>query len=444
MKKIFVMGAGRSATDLIEYLLQHAEAESWEVTVGDMSLELAQEKVGNHPRGKAVFFDGSKEEMRMNAVQNADVVVSLLPPFMHIEVAKVCLEHQTHLVTASYISNEMKALDEAAKAANLIFLNELGADPGIDHLNIMQGIDAIHQKGGEVLEVYSYCGSLVAPESNDNPWGYKFTWSPMNVILAGQASACYLRNGLRRFIPYNRIFSTLDTVEMGEMGSFEAYPNRDSYYYIEMYNLPHVRTMLRGTLRSKGFCEGWNALVKLGLTANEYRIRDSVKMTYRDWVKCYVVQNESEIIETAVASFLGIAEDSELMERLKSLGIFESTRIEKENATSAEILLDLLMKKWVFREGDKDMLVMVDKLIYQWEGKKYQKTATMAVIGTDHEHTAISKTVGLPAAMGVKLILQNKITKRGVIAPIYEEIYAPLLAELAENGVSFQEVTEEI
>ncbi|MBX7243099.1 MAG: saccharopine dehydrogenase NADP-binding domain-containing protein [Bacteroidia bacterium] len=441
MKKILVIGAGRSATDLISYLLNHAAENQWQVTVGDMDVALAAQKTGEHPFGKAIELDGGNEAQLDALLPEFDVIVSLLPPPMHPLVASLCLRHKKHLVTASYISPAMAAFHEEAQASDLIFLNELGADPGIDHMNVMKGIHTVRQAGGKIVELKSYCGSLIAPESNDNPWGYKFTWSPMNVILAGQGAANYLRNGKRAFIPYNRLFSVTDSIEVEGYGAFEAYANRDSYSYIQMYDIPEVKTLIRGTLRMKGYCEGWNALIKIGLTANDYRITDSERMTHKEWAASYIPAEDGESLTEALARFLNTESDSGLMKRLESAGILDDTPVTRPNATPAEILYDLLMKRWVFQTHDKDMLVMADKILYEKDGKRYEKTATMAVIGKDYHHTAISQTVGLPAAMGVKLILQGKITGRGVLAPVTPDIYLPVLEELTEYGIVFSEKT---
>lgn len=437
------MGAGRSATDLIDYLLQHAQENQWEVTVGDMSLALATQKIKGHALGKALAFNGGNAAEVEQAVAYADVVVSLLPPPMHPSIARECLKQSKHLVTASYVSAEMAALDAEAKAKGLIFLNEIGADPGIDHMSLMRGIDAIKAKGGKITDLRSYCGSLIAPESNDNPWGYKFTWSPMNVIVAGQGAACWLSNGKRAYIPYNRLFSMIDPIRIEGFGDFDAYANRDSFSYKDTYNIPEVQSLLRGTLRMNGFCEGWNALIRLGLTANDYKISQADTLTYKAWVAGYVPDTGNST-EESVAAFLQTEKDSALMQRLIATGMFSDEKITRETATPAEILYDLLMSRWVFREEDKDMLVMADKLVYEWNGKKYEKTATMGLIGKDFHHTAISQTVGLPAAMGVKLILQNKVEGRGVLLPITPDIYHPILDELTTYGIVFKENTVEV
>lgn len=441
MKQILVIGAGRSATDLIDYLLENAEANQWLVTVGDMDLALATQKIKGHPSAKAIVLDGADSPQLTALIPAFDLVVSLLPPPMHPPIAEICIACGKHLVTASYISPAMANMDTAAKAKGLIFLNELGADPGIDHMSVMKGIDTIRKEGGTITELRAYCGSLIAPQSNDNPWGYKFTWSPMNVILAGKGAANYLKNGKRAFIPYNRLFASTESIEIEGLGKFDAYANRDSWSYINMYGIPEVKTLIRGTLRMEGYCEGWNALIRIGLTADDYKISGSEKMTHREWVSSYLPSNHGESAEQALAAFLGTAVNSPLMTRLESTGMLEDTPIMISNATPAEILYELLMKKWVFLSNDKDMLVMTDIIRYEKEGKTYEKTSNMSVIGKDYSHTAISRTVGLPAAMGVKLILQGKINRSGVIAPTTPDIYNPILTELKEHGIFFSEKT---
>lgn len=444
LKHLLVLGAGRSATHLIDYLIDNAAAENWTVTVADMDLAQATQKIAGRAQANAITLDGADTEALEAAVSAHHIVVSLLPPHMHVPVAQLCLTHGRHLVTASYISADMAALHEAAKAQDLIFLNEIGADPGIDHLNIKRGIDKIQSQGGKILELYSYCGSLIAPESNDNPWGYKFTWSPMNVILAGQGAACYIHNGSRSYIPYNRLFTRIDNVEIEGIGKFDAYANRDSYSYKYTYNLPHIQTLLRGTLRMEGYCEGWNALIQLGLTANDYKITDADKLSYRSWVASYVQAKQDEELEHALARFLQTSPDSPLMQRLASTGLLSETPVKRKTASPAELLYDLLIDKWVFQQDDKDMLVMVDKIVYERGGERFLKTASMATVGKDYTHTAISQTVGLPAAIAVKLIAQGKIEQRGVLAPVTPDIYLPILNELALLGINFTEKIEKI
>ncbi|MEZ4774661.1 MAG: saccharopine dehydrogenase C-terminal domain-containing protein [Bacteroidia bacterium] len=444
MKKIFVIGAGRSASDLIEYLLHAARENDWEITVGDYSEALAQEKTGNHPRGKAIFFDANDQEMRRQQLMHADLVVSFLPPHMHVLIARDCLELGCHLVTASYLSPEIAAMDEQAKRKGLVFLNEMGADPGIDHMSAMQNIDQIKEMGGKLLAFKSYCGALVAPESNDNPWGYKFTWSPMNIIVAGQHTARFIERGKRRYIPYHRLFSSTQAIEIPGCGTFEAYANRDSLVYREKYRLQDLPTMYRGTLRYPGFCEAWNALVKLGITDPSYSLPDSSRLSYREWVAAYVPAADDNDFEKALADYLETIPGSPLMQRLEWAGLFSEEKISRNNGTPAEILLDLLLDKLSFRQTDTDMLVMLDYFEYQLNGRMFARESSLVAKGLDPLHTAISRTVGLPAAMGVKLILQEKIRSRGVMLPLLPEIYKPVLQELESFGISFVEREKEI
>jgi saccharopine dehydrogenase-like NADP-dependent oxidoreductase len=446
MKNILIIGAGRSATDLIEYLLSQAEAHDWWITVGDFHLDLAKSKVGAHPRGKAIFFDINEELLIEQYVEKADLVASFLPPDMHIRVARACLRHAAHLVTASYLTEDMKVFNEAAKAQGLIFLNEMGADPGLDHMSAMQHIHAIQEAGGEILAFKSYAGALVAPECNTNPWGYKFTWRPMNVVLAGQGgTARYIRDHKFRYIPYHQLFSRLDEVEVpGGYGRLQAYANRDSLPYRKKYGLEEVPTLIRGTLRVPGFCDAWHALVTLGLTDHSYQIEKADQFSYRDWLEAYLPVQHTEDIELATAQFLELDVDHPTMERLRYLDLFSDKKIGLKKGTPAEILLDLLEKKWVFEESDTDMLVMVHEFMYRQEGEVFRRRTAMACRGLDHQHTAISRTVGLPSGIGIKLILQGVIHSPGVHIPVKKEIYQPILQELTHFGITFEETEERV
>lgn len=444
MKQILICGAGRSATDLISYMLEHAEEENWQVKVGDISVETAARKIKGHPRGKAVYFDCYDDEIMRRHIKGADIVISLLPPGMHAAAAKIALEYGAHVVTASYASAEMLAMDEEARKRGLTFLNELGADPGIDHMNGMRAVDKIKEKGGELLAFTSFCGSLVAPESNDNPWGYKFTWSPMNVITAGDGGARYFKNNRLRCIPYHRLFANPQIVHLPGFGKFEAYANRDSIPYRKKYQLEDVPTLIRATLRLPGYCEAWHALVQIGLTAHNYRIKESEKLTYRQWVSSYLPDRDHGTLEEKLSRFLNTTEDSELFQRIVWTGLLSERPVSRKNGTPAEILLDLLLDKWKFGRNDSDMLVFYDRQEYRMEGRLHEHISYMVTKGRDQLHTAISRTVGLPAAIGAKLILQGKIQSRGVILPLKKEIYDPILNELEELGLVYSVIDNPI
>jgi saccharopine dehydrogenase-like NADP-dependent oxidoreductase len=445
MKKILVIGAGRSATVLIQYFLDNAIANDWHITVGDISEQLAAEKVHGHERGKAISFDVFDESQRREEVGKADIIVSMLPASMHFEVAKDCVEFGKHLTTASYISKEMRSLDEEAKSKGLILLNETGLDPGIDHLSAMKLLDEIRGDGGKVEHFESFTGGLVAPESDDNPWHYKFTWNPRNVVLASQGGAVkFIHNGKYKYIPYQRVFRRTEYITIEGHGEFEGYANRDSLSYREVYGLQDVKTLYRGTLRKPGFSRSWNAFVQLGMTDDSYVMEGSETMTHRDFVNAFLPFSLTDSVELKVRATLLLEQDDRLMEKLKWLGLFENTVIGLKNATPAQILQHILEKKWAMKPDDKDMIVMWHKIGFVKNGQKYVTESSMVVKGDDQHHTAMAKTVGLPLAIATRMIFEDKIKERGVLLPISKDIYTPVLDELEKNGISFNEKTYEV
>lgn len=436
MKKILICGAGMSATDLITYMLEHAGTYDWQVTVGDIDVPKAELKINGHPRGRAVYFDCYNNDIMEKYIQDADIVISLLPPGTHAAAAKIALKHNAHVVTASYASEEMVALHEEAKLKGLTFLNELGADPGIDHMNGMRSIDKIREKGGKLSSFASYCGSLIAPESLDNPWMYKFTWSPMSVVTAGSAGACYYENNNLRCIPYHQLFTNPKPITIPDFRNFEAYENRDSAAYRTKYGLEDLPTMIRATLRYPGFSEGWNLLIKLGLTANNYSIEGSENMTYRQWVSAYLPEHKGST-EDALADYLQIEHGSELHQRLLWTGLLSDRPITVVNGTPAEILLDIMSEKLEFKPEDTDMLVFYERIEYELADELHEHVSYLVTKGVDQLHTAISRTVGLPAAIGAKLILNGQINSRGILYPWTKEVYEPVLSELADLGIAY-------
>lgn len=440
MKNILVIGAGRSASSLIKYLLDNSIKESWNVTVGDISLDLVKQKTANHPNARAIVFDITNDQQREEEIKRADIVVSMLPASMHLDVARDCVRFKKHLATASYVSKEMAELDAEAKAAGVILMNEIGLDPGIDHASAMKVIDHIHAQGGELTSFKSYCGGLVAPENNDNPWGYKFSWNPRNVVLAGQGTAQYIENNEYKYIPYNRLFTQTNTIEIDGYGSFEAYANRDSLSYRKFYNIPTIPTMLRGTLRMPGYCNAWNVFVKLGFTDDTYKIEASDKLTYRQLLEAFLPAGKKSTKEKLIA-FMGAEADAEIMSKIEWLGVFEDKKIRLANASPAQILQDLLEEKWKLEAHDKDMIVMQHQFEIRSPKSEIRNiTSSLVVKGEDQTYTAMAKTVGLPLAITTKLILQGKINARGVVIPTTKDIYEPLLAELESFGIKFVEV----
>jgi saccharopine dehydrogenase (NADP+, L-glutamate forming) len=439
MKKILVIGAGLSSSYLIKYLLANAKKENWQVTIADQSIELAKQKIAKSKQGIALAFNINNQNEREEAIKNADLVVSLLPPTLHIIAAHDCIKFKKNLVTASYVTPPMQSLNEAALEANVLFLNEIGLDPGIDHLSAMEMIHKIQKDGGNITSFKSFCGGLVAPEFDNNPWNYKFTWNPRNVILAGQATAQYLENGLIKFIPQNRIFEQTATVNISNYGVFEMYANRDSLSYIEPYGLQKATSVIRGTLRKKGFSQSWNLLVKLGLTDDSFCIHNSNVLTYRDLVASFLSGANHSNVEEVFCAFFNITKASKDFKRVKWLGLFTNEIIGIKNATPAQILQHLLQQKWFLEKTDLDMIVMKHEIAFELNNKKQKINSTLVVKGEDKTYTAMSKTVGLPMAIACKLILQNKIKAKGVQIPITAEFYKPILAELAKNGIEFIE-----
>lgn len=441
MRNILVIGAGRSASSLIDYLLNKANAENLQVTIADISLELALDKINNHPKGKALALDVSNKLQRENVVKNADIVISMLPPHLHLSVAKDCLTFGKNLVTPSYISEEMNALDEQVKAKGLTFMNEIGLDPGIDHMSAMQVIDRIRDNGGKMLLFESFCGGLIAPESDDNLWNYKFTWNPRNIVLAGQGgSAKFIQEGKYKYIPYQRLFRRTEILKIDGYGKFEGYANRDSLKYREDYGLNDILTMYRGTIRKVGFSRAWNIFVMLGMTDDSYTIEDSENMSYRDFTNSFLAYNQSDTVELKLRHYLKIDQDDIIWEKLLELDIFNPhKKVALKNASPAKILEKILKDSWALQEDDKDMIVMQHLFGYEKDGKKHQIISSMVCMGEDQTYTAMAKTVGLPVAIAALKILNGEISAPGVQLPIRKNVYEPILKELGDFGIHFTE-----
>lgn len=441
MRTILIIGAGRSASSLIQYLLNKSEKENLHLVIGDLSLALAQKKTNNHPNATAIALDIFDEDQRKKAVQIADIVISMLPAHLHIQVAKDCIIYKKHLVTASYVSDAMQELDAAAKENNLILMNEIGLDPGIDHMSAMKVIDEIKEKGGEMILFESFCGGLVAPESDTNLWNYKFTWAPRNVVLAGQGGAAkFIQEGTYKYIPYCNLFRRTEFLQVEGYGRFEGYSNRDSLKYRSVYGLDNVLTLYRGTIRRVGFSKAWNMFVQLGMTDDSYVMEDSEDMSYREFVNSFLPYHPTDSVEIKTRLILKIDQDDIMWDKLLELDLFNpNKKVGLKNATPAQILEKILTDSWTLQQDDKDMIVMYHKFGYEYNGKKEQIDSKMVCIGDDQTYTAMAKTVGLPVAMATLLILNGKITTPGVQLPIRKEVYEPILKELEEYGVVFME-----
>jgi len=441
MRNILIIGAGKSASYLIKYFLDKSSSEKLEITIGDLEISNAKKLIGNHSNAKAIKLDIFDAVARKEAVKNADIVVSMLPARFHIEVAKDCLALKKHMVTASYVSPEMQALNAEAKAEKLVFLNEVGLDPGVDHMSAMQVIDRITESGGKMILFESFTGGLMAPESDTNLWNYKFTWNPRNVVLAGQGgTAKFLQEGKFKYIPYHLLFRRTEFLEVEGYGRFEAYANRDSLKYQNVYGLETIKTLYRGTIRRVGFSRAWQIFVILGMTDDSYTIADSENMSYRDFVNSFLPYSPTDSVELKLRYNLKIDQDDIIWEKLEELDVFNADKkVVLKNATPAQILQKILLDSWSLSPKDKDMIVMYHKFGYELNGKKHQIDATMVCTGDDQTYTAMAKTVGLPVGIATLAILNNKIQSYGVQIPTKKELYGPILSELEEFGVIFKE-----
>ncbi|MBC7447246.1 MAG: saccharopine dehydrogenase NADP-binding domain-containing protein [Hymenobacteraceae bacterium] len=449
MHRILLLGAGRSTASLISFLLTNAAAQNWHLTIGDLSTHHLEGYQAQHPEHLALLpFDINQPTNLAALVEAADVVISMLPAAFHLPVAQACVRHRRPLVTASYVSPEIAALDAAARAAGVPLLMECGLDPGLDHLSAMQVIDRLRAAGAEITSFKSYCGGLVAPESDTNPWHYKFTWNPRNVVVAGQATAKYLQDGAYRYVPYQQLFKRTETIAVPGYGEFEGYPNRDSLSYRAPYGLDHIPTILRGTLRRPGYARAWDALVQLGLTEDTYVVEDSERLTYRQWLESYLpVEWEGATAPAArLARFLGLDDaNHEVIEKIAWAGLLADDVIGLPNATPAQILEKRLTEKWSLAPGDRDMVVMQHLFTYRAAGEEQERhlTSSLVVIGDDPVNTAMAKTVGLPVGLVVRRLLGGLIGRTGGVIPTTPDLYEPLLAELAaEHGITFVEAEQ--
>lgn len=442
MTNILVFGAGKSSSYLIKYLLDHAARYSWQVTVADASFNAANERVGSSPFGTAVQIDINESTIRKRLIANSNIVISLLPPSLHIIVAQDCLELKRNLVTASYISDELRSMHEEVRNAGLLFMNEIGLDPGIDHMSSMKVIDEVERLGGEIYSFKSYTGGLVAPESDNNPWHYKISWNPRNIVLAGKSGAEFQLAGFHKHLHYQELFKEYELVNVPGFGTLAAYANRDSISYKALYGLDKVKTMLRATFRYEDFCIGWNSIVQLGLTDTEI-IHKSNGLTMYDWFMTTTKNIEGNTPEDRIKNVS--SKPSTAIDLINWLGLYSKDSLPKTiDATSADILQNVLERKWAMEDHDKDMIVMHHEFEYGRKNIDASLSSTLIVLGEDKTYTAMAKTVGLPMAIFTKLFLTGKIKNLyGVHLPIMKSVYKPILKELSEYGIDFVETYSE-
>ncbi len=429
---ILIIGAGKSATVLIQYLQQKAVENDWFILLADGDEAVAKNKWNNAPNGTALGIDIENELDRQNLVQKADIVVSMMPAQLHFLVAKDCLTFGKPLFTASYVDDNMRSIAEEIESKQLLFLCEMGLDPGIDHMSAMAIIDKIHEKGGKITSFKSHCGGLVAPESDDNPWHYKISWNPKNIILAGKAGAIYLEDGATVTKNYTGIFDQTPMLNLPGIGHLTYYPNRNSLSYIDTYHLHGVQDFVRTTLRYPAFCTGWNAIVQLHLT-DETVINPAPNTTVQNWFETHIQLNGLEQI------LVKFTQDPAIKNQLEFIGLYESTIIPTQFNTNASILQWLLEIKWKLKTTDKDLVVMLHEIEYSIGTRQFKLDSSMVLTGEDAINTAMATTVGLPLAMGVCAYLKGEIQMTGLHIPIDARIYQPILKSLSEEGIVFEE-----
>lgn len=420
MKRILLFGAGKSATSLICYLLNIIASRGWQLVVAESNLPLAEAKIAGHSQARAVAADVTHEESRDALVGAADLVISLLPPTLHFGVALSCLKKGKHLLTASYLDDSIRALEPQINEKGLFFLCEMGLDPGIDHMSALQLIRDIEDKGGRIGSFHSHTGGLVAPESDDNPWHYKISWNPRNVVLAGAAGARYLENGAVVAKEYSRLFEEVGFVPVAGVGELAWYPNRDSLSYIPLYGLQSAATFIRTTLRYRDFCKGWAALVRAGLTDDKKPV-DPQGLSFATW-------------SAALRPFA----NAHLEKQLEFLGCSDPGPVPASVRSNADILQYLLETRLAMKPADRDMIVMIHELGFEREGKTFVAKSTLVVKGEDSLHTAMARTVGLPLGIAAVLVLEGRITLRGLHIPILPAIYEPVMEELQRQGIRFE------
>ena len=432
MKKILLIGAGKSATVLIDYLKKLATLKQWQVTVADHDLNAALQKVGAHQLVTAVQLKIQHEEFRKKLIQEADIVISMMPAALHNLIAMDCIAFKKNLLTASYIDPVLREQEDAVKEAGLLFLGEMGLDPGIDHMSAMQLINRIKSQGGVITSFKSHCGGLVAPDSDDNPWRYKISWNPRNVVLAGKSGAIYRENGKTVEIGYPALFDNCPEVYLDGLGKLACYSNRDSLSYIPIYNLHQAETFKRTTLRFPVFCKGWKAIADLKLT-EESPLYDTTTLSFADFFTRYFKENQ---LDPLYQQFL---KDATLAQQFDFLGFHDTTIIDKGNLSPADILQLLLEQKLALANADRDMIVMLHEIEYMQNGVLHYLSSSLVVEGDDPKHTAMAKTVGLPLGIAAKLILEGAIKETGIHVPVIPSIYHPVLDELANAGIRFKE-----
>ncbi|MFU8843773.1 MAG: saccharopine dehydrogenase C-terminal domain-containing protein [Bacteroidales bacterium] len=434
MKNVLILGAGMVVKPIVKYLLD----KNYRVTVATRTKSKADDMIDGHPNGTALAWTVEDESTLNQLIKSHDLTVSLLPWTYHVMVAKHCLHHKKNMVTTSYVKPPMKALDQEAKDAGIIILNELGLDPGIDHMSAMRIIDHVHGQGGKISAFYSLCGALPAPEACDNPFNYKFSWSPKGVVMASNNDGNFLKDGKTIYVTPADLFKSPMSTNFPDVGKLEIYPNRDSLPYIDLYGIPETRTMFRGTFRYPGWCEALDGMKSIRLISDEKF--DFTGKTYAEMVAILIGENSSGYISGKVAGYLGIPEDSHAIHAMKWLGLFSHEPMQRGLDSPFEITSDLMISKMMIGREERDMVVMQHLFVATYpDGTKEVIKSSMLDFGSPKTDTAIARTVALPAAMGVEMILERKISITGVHIPVLPEIYHPILDQLESVGIKMVE-----
>jgi saccharopine dehydrogenase (NADP+, L-glutamate forming)/spermidine synthase len=440
MKKILVLGAGMISRPMIQYLLTQPD---YHVVMASRTVGKAEKMINKHPHGEAFSLDVNDDKKVEVFVSKADVVVSLLPYTYHVKIAEMCIKHKKHLVTTSYVSDAMRALDAKAKIAGILILNECGLDPGIDHMSAMRIIHDIEENSGKVVSFRSTTGALPSHEANNNPFGYKFSWSPRGVLLASRNAARWLENGKEILIPGEQLFENYFFQDINGVGTFENYPNRNSVPYKDIYGLKDATTVYRGTFRMTGWCETMRNIIALGWLSEELPKGFSGK-TYGDLTRQLIGAKPKDNLPFTTALYLGLKPYSAVIKRIEWLGLFGNEPLPKDKNTPLDYLNVLTLQKMSMGDHERDMVVMHHEFIAEYSSKKEYVTSTLVDYGIPDGDTSVARTVALPAAIAVKMILQKKIIMTGVHIPVIPEIYNPILDELEEMGIKFDEKTEKI
>ena len=440
MQHILIIGAGQSATSLISYLGEIAESHDWQIILAEQNLQLAQKKAADFQNMQVVKFDVSDEAQVRAQVEKSDLVISMLPARFHEIPAKYCATLGRDFLTASYLTEDIKALEGAFRDHGKHGLMELGLDPGLDHMTAMQVLDRIKQEGGKLTGFETFTGGLLTEDGlEDNPWKYKFTWNPRNVVLAGSGNVQFIQDGRYKYIPYHRLFRRTEVLHIPGHGYFEGYANRDSLKYLDLYDLKGIGTLYRGTLRRPGFCKCWDLFVQLGATDDTYEMKNVDQMTHRQFINSFLQYNPYDSVELKLAHYQNIDLEGEEMYKLKWLNIFSDELVGLEKGTPAQILEHILRKKWTLDDHDRDLIVMLHKFDFEVDGVPKQIQANLVVAGDDLENTAMAKTVGLPLGIATKLLLTKKIHNPGVHIPTKNWLYRPILKELEQIGFGLNE-----